>query len=64
MKYPEIEVDLIGEDGNAFAILGRVRSAMIKAGLEDVEIEKFMDEATDGDYNHLLVTTMNWVNVV
>ena len=26
-KYPEVVVRLVGEDGNAFAILGRVANA-------------------------------------
>jgi hypothetical protein len=28
MKYPNVSVRLVGEDGNAFAILGRVIKAM------------------------------------
>jgi hypothetical protein len=33
--YPQIKVQLVGRDGNAFAILGRVTSAMRAAGLGD-----------------------------
>lgn len=36
-KYPEINVPLVGEDGNAFSILGRVKRIMRRAGLEDSE---------------------------
>ena len=28
VKYPEITVELIGQDGNAFAILGAVHKAL------------------------------------
>jgi hypothetical protein len=63
MKYPNIEVELLGEDGNAFAILGKVRRALKKADLPDEEIKEFMDEAMSGDYNHLLVTVNEWVNI-
>ena len=37
VKYPEITVQLIGLDGNAFAILGRCLEAMRKAGLSQEE---------------------------
>jgi hypothetical protein len=63
MKYPNIEVTLTGEDGNAFAILGAVRLALRKAGVSSDEIRTFIDEATSGDYDHLLATCMEWVNV-
>ena len=57
-KFPDIEVQLSGEDGNAFAILGRVRRAMRCAGLPNTEIDAFSHEATSGDYDHLLRTAM------
>ena len=63
VKYPHITVELIGRDGNAFVILGRVKSALRKAGVPKNEIEAFMTEATSGDYNHLLSTCMNYVDV-
>ena len=55
-------VQLSGQDGNAFAIIGRVRKALREAGLGE-QIEAFMDEATSGDYNHVLQTCMKYVNV-
>ncbi len=63
VKYPEIEVQLSGEYGNAFAILGIVKRALRRAGVSHEEREKYMAEATSGDYNHLLQTTMRWVEV-
>jgi hypothetical protein len=33
VKYPEIEVELIGTDGNAFAILGKVQEALKRGGV-------------------------------
>lgn len=62
-KYPEIEVELLGEDGNAFAILGTVRRALRRAGVSEEERAAFMAEATSGDYDHLLQTVMAWVEV-
>lgn len=62
-KYPDIKVDLIGEDGNAFAILGRVKQALKRGGVDALEIEKFFAEATAGDYDALLVTVARWVDI-
>ena len=59
-KY-EIEVDLVGEDGNAYAILGRVQKALKAAGVDKDERDAYFAEATSGDYNHLLRVTMDWV---
>jgi hypothetical protein len=50
---------LVGEDGNAFAILGRAHNVMRKGGKESMWKE-FDTEATSGDYNHLLCTCMEW----
>jgi len=63
VKYPEIEVELVGQDGNAFAILGKVQKALRRANVSEEEIKKYLDEAMSGDYNHLLRTTMEWVEV-
>lgn len=63
-KYPDIRVELTGNDGNAFAVLGRCRRAAESAGLADDEIDAFMTEATAGDYDHLLRTAMRWFDVV
>lgn len=62
-KYPNITVKLVGTDGNAFAILGKVSGALKKAKVPAAEVEAFMDEATAGDYDHLLATAMKWVEV-
>lgn len=62
-KHPEIVVEMIGEDGNAFAIIGRVHRAMKRAGLDRSEIERFDEEAMEGDYDQLLATVMQWVEV-
>jgi hypothetical protein len=61
-RLPDVNVDMVGQDGNAFAVLGRVRSAMRDAGHADL-VAEFTDEATAGDYDHLLQTVMAWVEV-
>ena len=62
-KYPDIRVRLVGEDGNAFAILGRAMREMRRAGLPPEEVAAFRDEATAGDYDDLLAAVMRWVDV-
>jgi len=62
-RYSNVTVKLVGEDGNAFAILGRVQRALRKAKVPDDEIKQFLAEAKSGDYNHLLATVMDWVEV-
>lgn len=62
-KYPKIKVKLVGEDGNAFAIMGNVSKAMRKAGLTQDQIKEYMKEAMSGDYNNLLQVTMKYVKV-
>ena len=61
-KYPEVQVRLVGEDGNTFAILGRVMDALKRHGVDDDEVTAFHEEATADDYNHLLRTVMAWVD--
>ena len=61
MEKPKVK--LIGIDGNAFAILGRVKRALAEAGYSREDVAKYVAEATAGDYDHLLQVTMNWVDV-
>ena len=62
IKYPHVKVRLSGEDGNAFAILGRVARELRHAGVALEERKKFQAEATATDYNNVLQTVMRWVN--
>lgn len=57
-----IKVKLTGADGNAFALMGKVRQALRRGGRADL-IEKFTKEATSGNYDHLLATCMKYVEV-
>lgn len=63
IRYPNITVQLTGNDGNAFAVMGAVSGALRRAGVVQSEIATFRAEAMDGDYDHLLQTCMKWVNV-
>jgi alkylhydroperoxidase/carboxymuconolactone decarboxylase family protein YurZ len=61
-KY-NIDVNLIGQDGNAFFIMSSVQRALRRAGASSEEIGEYVSQATAGDYNQLLSATMEWVNV-
>lgn len=63
VKYPEVEVQLSGEDGNAFAIMGRVSAALEEAGVSEEEVALYFKESKAGDYDHLLQTATKWVTV-
>jgi hypothetical protein len=63
VKYPEVQVQLVGEDGNAFAIIGRVAKALSRAGVAKAEVDAFRTEAMSGDYDNVLQTAMKWVDV-
>jgi hypothetical protein len=58
----DIKLALVGEDGNAFMILGRARAALRRARRLDLW-DAFHKEATSGDYNHLLATCMRYFDV-
>ena len=62
MPKTDIHVTLVGEDGNAFAIIGRVKKALQRAGHKDLA-EEYQKEATSGDYDNLLRVTMEYVEV-
>jgi len=55
-------IKLVGSDGNAYSIIGKARRALLDAGLKD-EAERYMAEATKGDYQNLLKVTMDYCEV-
>ena len=65
MKQPaeKPKVKLVGEDGNAFAIMGRVSKALKKAGADKEYIDQYMEESMSGDYDNLLCVAMSYVDV-
>lgn len=62
-KFPNINVQLTGEDGNAFAMVARVATEMKKAGVSKEEREEFFNSALSGDYDNVLAVIMETVNV-
>ena len=60
----DIDVKLTGRDGNAMAIIGAVTAAIKKAGATEEQCKEYFAESTASDYDHLLRTAMQWVNVL
>ena len=63
MSKFDVTVELSGQDGNAFVIIGTVVKALKRAGVSSEEIAEYRAQAMSGDYDHLLRVTMEWVNV-
>jgi len=61
-KY-NVEVQLTGEDGNAFAIMASVQKALRQAGATREDIDTYIEESMSGDYDNLLRTAMKYVEV-
>lgn len=62
-KFPNVRVKLAGEDGNVFAIIGRVCRALRQGGANDVDVKAFTDEIqAAGSYDDALVVVMRWVD--
>ena len=55
---------LAGVDGNAYAIMGYVRTAMKRAKMTKEDIDTYIKDATSSDYNHLLVVSSEMIDKV
>lgn len=62
-KFPHIKVRLSVSDGNAFSIMGKVTRAMKQAKVPAEIIKQYTDKSMGGDYNNLLQTAMDYVDV-
>ena len=63
IKYPHIKVNLSDCSGNAFMIVGKVGREMRNSGVHNDAIEYFIQDASKGDFDDLLQTCMQWVNI-
>lgn len=55
---------LVGVNGNAFSVMGYVRSQMKKAKMTREDIDAYTKDATSSDYNHLLVVSCEMIDKV
>ena len=64
IKFPKVKVRLVGEDGNAFMIIGRVRTSLKQAGVSREDIEAYSAAAMSGDYDNVLRVTSETVTIL
>ena len=62
-RPPKVPVQLTGQNGNAYNLLGLCHRASRKGKWTRAQWDRFHEEATSGDYNHLLATMMEWFDV-
>jgi hypothetical protein len=62
-KYPDVHVQLSGEDGNANGIIGRVAKALRRSVSNEAASEFTTAAANCGSYDELLVLAMETVTV-
>ena len=56
----KVPCKLVGEDGNAFAIIGRVSRALRENGQGD-KVAEYRSKAMSGDYNNVITTSLEYV---
>lgn len=63
VKHPDISVQLTGQDGNVFNLMGVVIKALRNNGSGD-EVDDFISEVTSSkSYHEALAVMMQWVDV-
>ena len=55
MKF---DFPMVGEDGNAFSLMGRWEQLALRAGWTKDETTDVLDDAMSNDYDHLLSVLM------
>lgn len=64
VKFPDVKVQLTGQDGNAYAIMGAVQRAMRRAEIPQEEIESYLNRSMNSEsYDELLQVAMDTVTV-
>lgn len=58
------DLDLVGIDGNAFAVMGAVSRALRRAGNPPAVVDAYRKEATAGDYDNLLAVSMAYAGMI
>lgn len=55
----KVKLELIGLDGNAFALMGAFQKQARREKWTQTEIDEVLKECRSGDYNHLLSTLIS-----
>jgi hypothetical protein len=61
-KIKKPKVALVGEDGNAWSIIGRVARALKQAGCSKEVVDEYRAKSLGGDYSNVLATAMDYVD--
>jgi hypothetical protein len=59
IKFPE--KNLVGCDGNAYGVMAFTIKELERAGNSKEVIERYKDEAKSGDYDHLLMVSIAYL---
>lgn len=59
-----VRIEKRGPTGNAFYVLGAVKSGLKQIGVSPDEIAEYNAAAKSGDYDNLLAVTAEWVDLV
>jgi hypothetical protein len=62
-KSKKVKMQLVGLDGNAYSVMGAFQQEARRQGWTKEEIDKVLNEAMSGDYNHLLATIIENVDM-
>lgn len=62
-QHPDVEVQLSGEDGNVYNVIGRVQQALRRAGHSDAAAEFARTARSSGSYDKVLQLAMRTVDV-
>ena len=54
-----VKMNLVGLDGNAFALMGAFKQQARREGWTKDEISSVLNECMSGDYEHLIATLAN-----
>lgn len=63
VKFPDVEVQLTGQDGNIFMIMGLVAQALKRAGHRDAVTPFTHDIMASDSYTDALARVRHWVEV-
>ena len=62
LNESKFDFQMSGEDGNAYAIMGRFQRQARRNDWSEANIKLVLDEARSGDYNNLLYTFTKYTN--
>lgn len=57
------EAIVVGQDGNAYSVMGIVSRSLKRAGASKSYIDQYYEDATSGDYDNLLVVSWKYANL-